>query len=78
MADTNTKTLYAVAKELGMRPQHLYNLARNGVIKVNEVVCDLGDTHKVVDQDSLDAYLQRRADREAKKAEQVDADLSAE
>jgi hypothetical protein len=79
MADTNTnKTLYKVAKELGLRPQHLYNLARNGVIKVNTVTCDQGESHKVIDQDSLDQYLARRADRQAKAEAKVEAELAAD
>jgi len=78
MADTNTKTLYAVAKELGMRPQHLYNLARNGVIKTTVVTCDQGEQHKVVDAESLAAYLERRAERAAKAEAKVTEELAAE
>jgi hypothetical protein len=71
MADT----LYAIAKREGIIPQQLYNLARQGVIKTTEVVCDLGETHKVADAESVAQYLERRAERIAKKAEKVAAEL---
>lgn len=68
-------TLYAIAKEHGMRPQHLYNLARQGVIKVTKETCSLGEEHVVVDEESLQGYLDRRAERIAKKDAAIEAEL---
>lgn len=70
-------TLYQIAKQHDMKPQHLYNLARQGVIKVTKEVCDRGEEHVVVDQESVDAYFARRAERAAKKEASVEADLNA-
>lgn len=72
------KTLYRIAKDNGIRPQHLYNLARTGVIQTTEVECDLGEVHKVVDEESLQGYLERRAERIAKKDQKVQDELTAE
>jgi hypothetical protein len=73
-----SQTLYQIAKANDIRPQHLYNLARQGVIKVTEVECEFGETHKVVDDESITAYLERRAERAAKKADEVAEELVAE
>jgi len=71
-------TLYQIAKAHDMKPQHLYNLARQGVIKVTKVTCDLGEEHVVVDEESIEAYFSRRAERQAKKEAEVQAELNAE
>jgi len=72
------KTLYQIAKDNDIKPQQLYNLARQGVIKTEKVTCDLGDEHVVVDEESLQGYLERRAERKAKAEAKVEADLNAE
>jgi len=69
-------TLYGFAKKYGFKnPQHLYNLAKNGIIKVSKVECNLGHEHVVVDEESIAAYLERRAEREAKKEAEAQAEL---
>jgi len=71
------QTLYQIAKANNIVPQQLYNLARQGVIKTTKTICDLGEEHVVVDEESMNGYLERRAERLAKKAEKVATELNA-
>jgi hypothetical protein len=63
-----------VAKMIGSIPQHIYNLARQGYIKTTDV--EVVKVQKMIAKDDVEAYLNKRAEREARQAEKVEKELS--
>jgi hypothetical protein len=68
MADNEFMTIYELAKVAGLKnPQSLYSLARQGYLETVEV--EVTVTKTVVTKESAAKYLQGRAERAAKAAE---------
>jgi Zn ribbon nucleic-acid-binding protein len=72
-------TLYELAKRAGIKhPQHLYNLAKSGVIKTTETECvTCGHKSRQVSDEDAAKYLEGRKTRMLKN-EQAVAELKAE
>jgi len=62
-------TPYQLAKRADIRPQHAYNLVRQGLIPATRILCEgCGrETLDITDEDAA-TYLERRAERQAAKA----------
>jgi Zn ribbon nucleic-acid-binding protein len=69
-------TLYELAKRANVKqPQQLYNLAKQGLIKVTETECvTCGHKSKQVSDEDAAKYIAGRAARQSKK----DADIAAQ
>jgi len=62
-------TPYALALFAGIKPQHAYNLVRQGLIKVTKETCDsCGHTATWVSREEAERYLTARQERIAKQA----------
>jgi len=62
-------TPYQLAKKAGIRPQHAYNLVRQGLIKAERITCECcGNTALSISDEAAELYLTRRAERQANKS----------
>lgn len=64
-----------VSKIVGTRPQHIYNLIKGGYLKGQEV--EVMVTKIMVSEEDLQDYLNRKEERDNKKAAKVQKELEA-
>jgi len=63
-------TPYQLAQKAGIRPQHMYNLVRQGLVKATKTTCDTcGHSALDISDEAAETYLVRRAERQAAKAQ---------